>query len=236
MKISIGPYKYFVGPYQIAEALCFWSSYRDEYGIKSYPDWVHDFGTWLSGGKDRDSLLMKACTWIESKRHRKVKIHIDNYDTWNMCDTVSLVVLPMLKQLKEQKQGSPLVDLDDVPEHLRYTETEEYDAQMTFEFYDECKTKNITVNCDVHIRWEWVLDEMIWTFEQLQPDYDWESQYTIVPCEIDLDDYPEDEGKIAIPLRWKVKGEYDWAGMKLHEARIGNGLRLFGKYYQGLWS
>jgi hypothetical protein len=28
---------------------------------------------------------------------------------------------------------------------------------------------------------------------------------------------------------------YDWEGRKAYEARIQNGFRLFGKYYQNLW-
>jgi hypothetical protein len=27
----------------------------------------------------------------------------------------------------------------------------------------------------------------------------------------------------------------DWDGMKAQQARITNGFRLFGKYYEGLW-
>ena len=47
MKIYIGPYKSWIGPYQIAEALCFWvKRVPDEHGIKRKPDWVHDFGQW----------------------------------------------------------------------------------------------------------------------------------------------------------------------------------------------
>ena len=51
MKVYIGPYKNWVGPYQIADALCFWAkNIEDEYGYKRKPDWVHNFGTWLSHG------------------------------------------------------------------------------------------------------------------------------------------------------------------------------------------
>ena len=49
MKVYIGPYKNWVGPYQIAEALCFWAKpVKDEYNFKRIPDWLHNFGTWLS--------------------------------------------------------------------------------------------------------------------------------------------------------------------------------------------
>ncbi len=48
MKVVIGPYTTWIGPYQIAEKLCFWAKpVPDEIGMKRKPDWVHDFGTWL---------------------------------------------------------------------------------------------------------------------------------------------------------------------------------------------
>jgi hypothetical protein len=42
----------------------------------------------------------------------------------------------MLKQLKETKHGSPFTDMEDVPEHLRGTTTEDWDDQLTFDFYN----------------------------------------------------------------------------------------------------
>ena len=233
MKVKIGPYRSWIGPYQIAEKLCFWArKEEDEYGFKRTPDWVHDFGTWLSGGEDGESLLLKICQWVESKKKRKVKIHIDQYDTWSMDHTLALIVLPMLKQLKETKHGSTNVDLEDVPESMRCTSFEEYDSQLSFEFYH--KPDSQKVQCDVHDRWNWVMDEMIWAFEQIV-DEDWEQQYWITNPEIDFTKYPEDEGKEITPVRWKVKGECDWEGRRKHQERIDNGLKLFGKYFQGLW-
>ena len=76
---------------------------------------------------------------------------------------------------------------------------------------------------------------MIWAFEQMQPDCDWEDQYWKVKPEIDWSDHPEDEGKKIIPVRWNVQGELDMEGRAAHDARIQNGLRLFGTYYRGLW-
>lgn len=95
---------------------------------------------------------------------RLINIQIDKYDTWSMDHTLALIILPMLKQLKETKHGSPMVDLEDVPENLRYTQTEDYDSQLTFEFYNDENAAKI--DCDIHRQWDWVLDEMIWAFEQ----------------------------------------------------------------------
>jgi hypothetical protein len=102
-----------------------------------------------------------------------------------------------------------------------------------FDFYNDNDTSKQKLMCNIHTRYGWVLDEMIWTFEQLC-DEDWEQQYWITNPEFDLSEYPEDEGKKIIPVRWKVKGKCDWEGRSKHEERIDNGLRLFGKYYQTL--
>jgi hypothetical protein len=238
MKIDIGPYKNWVGPYQIAEKILFWIPKYDEKNsfeyTKAYDKYVHPFGEWLAEDKNgNDSWLTKFCQWIESKRKRKVKIRIDHYDTWSMDSTLAPIILPMLKQLKATKHGSGYVELEDVPENLRYTQTEDYDAQQVFEFYNDDTSKQ-KLHCDVHTRYEWLLDELIWTFEQLS-DEDSEKEFWIEHGEIDFDKYPEDEGKTTKPLRWKKEAIVDWDGLRAHQERVSNGLKLFGKYYQTLW-
>ena len=90
MKVYIGPYKNWFGPYQLAELLCFWAKKeKDEYGIEREPDWVHNFGEWLAHGeiekedpkaitswnKNRhNTWLYKLLLWIESKRKRIVYV------------------------------------------------------------------------------------------------------------------------------------------------------------------
>lgn len=238
MKVKIRKPVSWFGPYQLAEALCFWApKHKDEYGFDEKPDWVHTFGTWLSGGPDRDSLLSKVLSWYDGVRRKfpwnQDRIKIDYWDTWSMDHTLSPIILPMLKQLKETKHGSGFIELEDVPEHMRTTDTEDYDFQKTFDFYKENKVEGH----DVHSRYDWALSEMIWAFEQLLPDNDWEQQYWIVKPEADWNDLmrPFEEGEKAREMKWLRKGELDVKGFKKHEDRIDNGLRLFGKYYRTLW-
>ena len=117
MKVKIGPYKNWVGPYQIADALCWWAKpVVDEYGMKSKPDWVHDFGTWLAENRDgSDSWITRACQWVESKKSRQIYVKIDRWDTWGMDHTLALIVLPMLRQLQTTKHGAPYGADEDVP-------------------------------------------------------------------------------------------------------------------------
>ena len=87
---------------------------------------------------------------------KKVKyVHIDAWDTWNMDATLASIILPMLKQLKETKQGFPFVNNEDVPESLR----SEFDPENMFEAPGE-PFEEIWI-----ARWDYVLDEMIWSFQ-----------------------------------------------------------------------
>lgn len=79
-------------------------------------------------------------------RKRKVKIKYDDYDTWSLDHTLSLIILPGLIQLKETNHGYAIVDSDDLPTAcLKDASGEE--------------------------QWEWVMDEMIWAFTQLAEDH-----------------------------------------------------------------
>jgi len=141
---------------------------------------------------------------------QKMKIRIDKYDTWSMDHTLAPIILPMLKQLKETKHGSPETEDKDVPEELRSTS-----APATENDWD--------IDENWHKRWEWIMDEMIWAFEQKCRD-DWESDYY----------GPYIDGEEGKPL----SGHFEWAddeGRKKHHERMSNGFRLFGKYYEALW-
>ena len=192
MKIYLGKYKNWFGPYQLAEKILFFIPKEiDEHGCPDTREFVHKFGEFLAYGSiktecldskklfddDRESTwLFKFLLWIESKRKRKEYIKIDRWDTWNMDHTLALIVLPMLKQLKSTKQGSFLVDLEDVPEYMRTTETEDYDDQLTLDFYKDDVKKDEKLGYDIHDRCEWVMNEMIFAFEHLVDDK-WEEVY-----------------------------------------------------------
>jgi hypothetical protein len=218
MKVVIGKYPTWVGPYQIAKALCFWT--------KPDADWVHDFGTWLANDKSgKESLLAKTCNWIEAKRKRQVYVRVDKFDTWGMDHTLAHIITPMLVQLQASKHGAPNVDDSDVPEHLKSTNADPKDSE-----YD-CDSNHF-------LRWDWVLDEMIFAFEAKR-DGTWQDKYssgvhdwTSEPCEWD------ESGK---PTMFKMGHgpndtyKCDYEGMATEQARITNGFRLFGKYYENLW-
>jgi len=83
----------------------------------------------------------------------KVSVQIDPHDTWNMDITLSYIILPMLKQLRDTSQGSSCTSDQDVPEELKSTSAPPRDND-----YD--------IDDNHHLRWDWVLGEMIWSFDQ----------------------------------------------------------------------
>ena len=215
MKVYLGPFTSWIGPYQIADLLQYVGVGEDK---------CHDIGTWLAGGPEKDSWLMRVCTWVEQHRHREVRVRIDRYDTWNMDGTLAILILPMLKQLRDTKHGSP----SGMPAFGQTSNS----AQFCFAFYEE---GDRLADLTGHQQWKDILEEMIWTFEQLQPDYDWEDQYWLVRPEIDFTDYPEDIEQACHPVRWKVEGKCDWDGRAAHAARIQHGLETFGRHFHDLW-
>lgn len=224
MKVYIGPYKDWIGPYQIAEAIFFWyPKQEDEFGFKRSADFIHKFGDWLAGG-DNESLLSKACHWIQSKRERKVKIKIHKYDSWNAHNTLSMIILPVLQQLKTSKHGSGYVDDADVPEHLRST--------SAIPLTEEEKNQGYPDN-NLHARYEWMLDEVIWALTQ--DNEDWEAQYCSGTPDFSFQPSTEHPGMNEMVKGPKDTYKVDWPARQAHQDRVSNGFRLMGKYWQTFW-
>ena len=201
--------KIYIGPYRDR-----WVSYvHDKYMNKKYGwDWPEygQKGLNITHEPFKEAFLRNledALQWIynhtinlilDRRSGQKMKIRIDKYDTWSMDHTLAPIILPMLKQLKETKHGAPAVEFKDVPEELMPP-----DAEATKKLYTHGETDD-----NYFKRWDYVLDEMIWAFEQKCRD-DW------------MEDF--------------YYNKWDQEGVKAHQERMSNGFRLFGKYYEALW-
>lgn len=244
MKVYLSkPRNHWISPYTMLDYVFFWTEWskcsrwtleqtleneaRVLRGEKSQyverPDWCD---TWA----DRLEPISVALKWVLDRVHPEISyIKIDRWDSWSMDHTLSPIILPMLKQLKANKHGSPFVDDEDVPEHLRSTAAPP-------------KENEWDTDANHHARWEWVMDEMIFAFE-CKVDDSWEDAYRSgehdmvwTPVDAAGNEVPKGEHKYYRMDRGpKDTYKCDYEGMRKVEERIQNGFRLFGKYYQGLW-
>jgi hypothetical protein len=219
MKIYFSNYRnHWISPYTILEKIYFWREI--DYDEPIIEKW-----------SNRLLPICRAWNKFLDFIHPQIRyVKIDKYDTWNMDGTLSPIILPMLKQLHANKHGAPNVDDDDVPEELKSTSAPP-------------KANEWDIDDNHFKRWDWVMEQMIWSFEQLQPDFDWEEQYTsgecdwkFVPVDSEGNEVPKGEHKFS-EMRHGPNHTYkiDWEGRNKHQERITNGLKLFGKYYQSLW-
>ena len=143
---------------------------------------------------------------------RKISIKLDKWDSWNADHTLALIIAPLLQQLKETKQGGPSVEDSDVPEHLRTTEA-------------ELKENESHTDSNWHLRWDYVMREMIYAMQEIASNKE--------TSEVFWDTSEVDENKNIMEQVRAMK--VDHKNLEAYEARIQNGCRLFGKYFQALW-
>ena len=156
--------------------------------------------------------------WFD-RRTQKVKVRIDKWDTWSMDSTLAHIVLPMLVQLKRTKHGAPNTDNADVPKELRMGKKDI--AQFA---------KDGSTDDKFFKRWDWILDEMIWAFNQKCRD-DWEGDfYEYKDATPEEKEKSDTESLFGLKLVWE-----DRKGRNAHQKRMSNGFKLFGKYYENLW-
>jgi hypothetical protein len=236
MKVYISKYRdHWYSPYTMLNYMFFWTDWSkcgrhkgiwlDDMDGKyiEHPDWVEKWA-------DRLTPISVAIQWVLDKVHPRIEyVKLDRWDTWSMDHTLGMIALPMLKQLKATKHGSPFVDDEDVPDEFKSTTAPP-------------KENEWDTDDNHHKRWEWVMDEMIFAFEHRLDD-SWEDAFRSgehdllwIPVDKDGNEVPKGEHKFY-QMKDGPNNTYqcDYEGMKVVEARIQNGFRLFGKYYQGLW-
>jgi len=213
MKVWISRYRnHWLSPYVILTRVCFWEKDEDRiYNLKEEEN--NPYVRWVN-------FLNPICTaWmavLDFIHPRWTYVKIDQWDTWSMDHTLADIILPMLRQLKADKHGAPFTEDDDVPEYLR-----SYMAQPKENEWD---TDSLHF-----MRWDWILDEMIWAFEQKVAD-DADSQF------FDHSECPTDPNARLEDLTNGVsKVKYDEAGHRVWLDRKRNGFRLMGKYFENLW-
>jgi len=207
MKIWTNKYRnHWISPYVILTRVCFWERNKDRiYNLKDEDN--NPYEPWVK-------ILEPVCQiwqkFLDLVHPRIEYIKLDQWDTWSFDHTLAEIILPGLKQLKSTKHGAPFVDDKDVPEELKSrngTKENEYEVDS------------------LHFaRWDYVLDEMIWAFEQKVTD--------------DADGQFFDHSKTNHKAPWDpdyVSPDYDKKGHARWQKRKSNGFRLFGRYFENLW-
>lgn len=197
---------------------------HDRYMNKKYGyDWTKNntkFEDFLERVEDTVQVIYNATiNPLIKSRQRKIIVRIDLYDTWNMDNTLAHIILPMLKQIKKNKQGTPMTDDKDVPAHLRSTAAAP-------------KENEWDTDSNLEPRWDWILDEMIYAFE-CEIDDDWEDQFHT--GETDIQWKKLENGYSEMVHGPNHTHVFDRKSHDKAWKRRNNGLRLFGKYYHSLW-
>ena len=223
MKVYKSCYRsHWISPLTIVERIFFWTPWSRQGRIHLVVEDKDYIPTpaWAERLADLIEPFSRALQWFLDKIHPQINyVKLDRWDTWSMDHTLADIILPMLKQLKETKHGAPFTDDEDVPEYLRshMAQPKEY----------EWDTDSLHFQ-----RWDWILAEMIWAFEQKVQD-DAEGQF------FDHSAYDGsrlgDQEYLNDITNNVSKVKYDKVGHEAWSKRKANGFRLFGKYYEALW-
>jgi len=181
------------------------------YGRYKWPETNYWFENFLEKLEDYIQVLYDYTVNRFFYGKRKIKVRVDKYDTYNMDETLSHIIHPLLKQLKVTKHGIPCdIDMKDLPKELRLSKVE-------MDIFNSNKTvsddKRKEVDQKVLTAWNWIIDEMIHSFECTIND-EWDQQF-----------YNRSNNTLTFN---KEAYEKAWERRK-------NGLRLFGKYFHSHW-
>ena len=214
MKVILSNYRnHWLSPYVILKKICFWEKNEDKiYNLKD--DLNNPYEKWVNF---LDPICQVWQKFLDIVHPRVMYVKIDRWDSWSADHTLSLIILPVMKQLKETKHGAPYTDDEDVPDELKSTNAEP-------------KENEWDTDSNHFKRWDYIMDEVIWALEQHTKDDD-ESQF------FDHSAYKEDSHKEWLDDLTKgvSKVKVDQKGLKTHQERKLNGFRLMGKYWTGFW-
>lgn len=151
--------------------------------------------------------------WGLWRRTRRIKVKTDPWDSWSADHTLAYVIAPVLKDLRN-RDSVPATDPSDGPP----------------EYANDCEYSEA--------RWNWILEEMIWTFEVYNTN--WEDDFYSGKADWDFKEVPNTAHLPDGPMYEVVHGPdhtlvLDEQARKEHIERMERGTYLFGKYYGSLW-
>jgi hypothetical protein len=161
---------------------------------------------------------------------RRIDIQVEPWDTYSVDHTASLIILPLLLQLKESQHG--------VPNEFVQRIGGDFDDNYCFDFIKDDDNDIFEQGCQ---KWHETVDKMIWSFQQLVMD-DYDSKYHHGQMQVGWKpvEVPHPTTGVVEKMYEMIDENpnehwYDYVGHQLHEERIQEGLELFGKHFRSLW-
>lgn len=221
MKVDLGPYKNWFGPYQFVKLLKYVGVSED------------------TCDKIADKIPAAPFLWLEKLRgERKEKVVIHNYDAWSADHTLAKIIAPLLRKVKEGKHGVPSEFL-----------TKEYNGLVSSkEFWDEKGEGPLHDKADVLFKeaedeWDKTLDHMIWAFEEYNKD-SWDDPYwtgehgefeSVGSGETFWNPITKKDEQV-FEMKLTGNSECDWDARAKHWDRMQEGINLFAKHFSSLWT
>ena len=145
MKVSIKHVRFF-GCYQLAEKLLGWLPKRKNVFGQEVPVFADALGAFLSTDRKGESsrlanLFQQLHNW--RVRNNKDVIKLTGEDIWDAKVGLAKVISAVLNEFRKDPKTYVEVEEVDIPHHARYNGTIDYKAA-----------------------WAYVLDEIVWAFEQ----------------------------------------------------------------------
>lgn len=87
------------------------------------------------------------------------KIEGHKEDNWNVDALLAPLILHLLKEVKDQKLGTPMVSQEDVPEELRFDKDPAQWTEVEYQGNEK--------------QWAWIINEMLWAFDFIVNEYEY---------------------------------------------------------------
>lgn len=195
MKVYIGKHIEYKTIYHVTEKLKYLGF--SEKSINIIDTWFEETMPFVNG----------LFTWFYDKRKRRIKVKIDDYDTWNLDYTLALIILPALKAYKNNHDSSYPGDLKS------HEEWEAVLDKMIWSF------ENIATDYEEDEFYTEVIGKIYFPEPKRdQKPYDKNHWWTHFGFN-----------------RSFSHMRFDSEGYTKHREKVQEGLNLFGKYFRNLW-
>lgn len=161
-------------------------------------------------------------TYWCKKQYQRVRHGFPLEESWDFKSHCAKWVLPRLKKLRE--------DTISYPSRLSNSD-ETFSDQRYFSFYKDVSKGDSKTQEYGAIKWNEILDKIIWSFEHMDDDID-----PIYPENYDHRQIVVDISEKGTTFRAADDRKIDWSPIEAHQRRLQEGFELFGKYYEDLWS